>query len=116
MSEPKPLASLNGSLLARKGSAKPAMRSQLMQPYVPVSTQGTEGANPLEDLGWNDMGEAHGHNQAEILQLTPSPINRIARATASLSWQARCWTTKGSLRWSSSSSAWPVQRIGRMWS
>ena len=80
MSEPKPLASLNGSLLARKGSAKPAMRSQLMQPYVPVSTQGTEGANPLEDLGWNDMGEAHGHNQAEILQLTPAPINREAKA------------------------------------
>ena len=40
----------------------------------------------------------------------------IARATASLSWQARCWTTKGSLRWSSSSSVSPVQRIGRMWS
>lgn len=80
MSEPKPLASLNGSLLARKGSAKPAMRSQLMQPYVPVSTHGTEKANPLEDLGWNDMGEAHGHNQAEILQLTPAPINREAKA------------------------------------
>ena len=75
MSEPKPLASLNGSLLARKGSAKPAMRSQLMQPYAPLGAPSPNESNHLEDLGWNDMGEPHAHGQAEILQLTPAPIN-----------------------------------------
>ena len=52
MSDPKPLASLGPQLLARKGSARPAMRPAL-------------GALALQsfdldqdDLGWNDMGEA----------------------------------------------------------
>lgn len=42
-------ASLNPTLLARKGGAKPAMRPQLGP--IPAS----QPAN-LEDLGWNDMG------------------------------------------------------------
>lgn len=50
MMEPKPLASLSSSLLARKGAARPAMRRQLVQ-------GGGLSAGPLhEDLGWNDMG------------------------------------------------------------
>lgn len=49
MSEPKPLASLSSSLLARKGGAKPAMRRQGMA--FP-----TESDHENEDLGWNDMG------------------------------------------------------------
>ncbi|MEP2104109.1 MAG: hypothetical protein ABJP02_13670 [Parasphingorhabdus sp.] len=49
MSEPKPLASLSSSLLARKGGAKPAMRRQGMA--VP-----SEPDHENEDLGWNDMG------------------------------------------------------------
>ncbi len=49
MSEPKPLASLSSSLLARKGGAKPAMRRQGMA--FP-----TEQDHENEDLGWNDMG------------------------------------------------------------
>ncbi len=49
MSEPKPLASLSSSLLARKGGAKPAMRRQGMA--FP-----TEQDHETEDLGWNDMG------------------------------------------------------------
>lgn len=44
--EAKPFASLSSGLLARKGSAKPAMRPQGF---------GQVG-NGLEDLGWNDMG------------------------------------------------------------
>ena len=43
MSETKPLASLSAGLLARKGSAKPAMRPQMY--------------HAQDDLGWNDMGE-----------------------------------------------------------
>ena len=44
MAAPKPLASLSSGLLARPGTAKPAMRPQAF------------GNQSLEDLGWNDMG------------------------------------------------------------
>ena len=47
MSEPKPFASLSSGLLARKGSARPAMRPQGL---------GGFGGGSMEDLGWNDMG------------------------------------------------------------
>lgn len=49
MGEPKPMASLSSSLLARKGQAKPAMRPQGFAGF------GMMG-NATEDLGWNDMG------------------------------------------------------------
>ncbi|MFM9829408.1 MAG: hypothetical protein ACKVOB_11800 [Sphingomonas sp.] len=47
----KPLASLSSGLLARKGQARPAMRPQGFAGF---------NATPqnLEDLGWNDMGDA----------------------------------------------------------
>lgn len=50
MGEPKPIASLSGILLARKGLARPAMRrpSMLSGDGSPAMTQ--------DDLGWNDMG------------------------------------------------------------
>jgi hypothetical protein len=56
MSEPKPFASLSPSLLARKGAAKPAMRPQSFR----FNNDGASLAaanEPLEDLGWNDMGD-----------------------------------------------------------
>lgn len=54
MNEPKPFASLTGSILARKGSARPAMRPQTAQ----FSYDASSAARQLEeDLGWNDMGE-----------------------------------------------------------
>ena len=46
MGEPKAFASLSSGLLARKGSAKPAMRPQGF---------GQVGSS-MEDLGWDDMG------------------------------------------------------------
>ena len=64
-------ASLSSGLLARKGTAKPAMRPQ--------------GFTPIEDLGWNDMGghvpqepepyeiEAPEHVPSSIAALTPAP-------------------------------------------
>lgn len=58
MAEPKPLASLSSGLLARKGQAKPAMRRQGFEAMV-----GT-GPAPLDDLGWNDMGEEHSPSPA----------------------------------------------------
>ena len=72
MNEARPYASLSSGLLARKGSAKPAMRPQ--------------GFSSLEDLGWNDMGydPAAGqqaeapeplpeHVPSSIVALTPAP-------------------------------------------
>ena len=47
-SNAKPLASLSSGLLARKGHARPAMRPQGFHSH----------AMNLEDLGWNDMGDA----------------------------------------------------------
>ena len=65
MSEAKPFASLSSGLLARKGAAKPAMRPQGF---------GSFGGS-LEDLGWNDMGQAADlppeHVPSSIEALTP---------------------------------------------
>lgn len=68
MSAVKPLASLSSSLLARKGAAKPAMRPQFVldnddQPQLVVGNGQaipalTRAEADLNDLGWNDLGEA----------------------------------------------------------
>ena len=57
-------ASLNPTLLARKGGAKPAMRPQLgpIPNGIPAN---------LEDLGWNDMGIEKEKGEATIIPLTP---------------------------------------------
>ena len=77
MNDPKPLASLGPSLLARKGAAKPAMR-----PQAPGFTAVKETAQSLEDLGWIDMGEddAASDHSAEVLQLTAAPANPASEA------------------------------------
>ena len=74
MSEPKPFASLSSGLLARKGTAKPAMRPQGF---------GQFGAS-LEDLGWNDMGHApqaaqaaHPAFEEPEIERSPSPISAL---------------------------------------
>ena len=59
MTEAKSFASLSPTLLARKGAAKPAMKPQ----WASLPTYSTEVPLPptgeeLEDLGWNDMGDA----------------------------------------------------------
>jgi len=79
MFEPKPIASLSSSLLARKGDARPAIR----RAYVPMAS-----ANPAPiplyrqnenvDLGWNDMGEdspptVH-EQQKRIVRNFPAPV------------------------------------------
>ena len=72
MSETKPFASLSPSLLARKGAARPAMRSQLQAlhvqaaPYVEqneayhaeyprIVDGGSSDLATDNDLGWNDI-------------------------------------------------------------
>jgi hypothetical protein len=71
MNEPRTYASLSSGLLARKGTAKPAMRPQ--------------GFTGFEDLGWNDMGHEPSpeeafdtadlpeHVPSSIAALTPAP-------------------------------------------
>lgn len=102
MSEPKPFASLSPGLLARKGSARPAMRPQL-QPLsfeeqnrlVFGSRNAAASATPAvteDDLGWNDMGwddtDRDGGSAeqaapatrlpaaapAEVVAITPEPV------------------------------------------
>ncbi|MBD3730619.1 MAG: hypothetical protein IE933_13040 [Sphingomonadales bacterium] len=72
-------ASLGPSLLARKGGAKPAMRPQLGA----LSPMAISEEN-FDDLGWNDMGDedAHDHQPAQIVPLTPSPANAETAAEA----------------------------------
>lgn len=65
MGEPT-FASLNPSLLARKGGAKPAMRPQHGLPAPQVAVQ-----DQLEDLGWNDMGTSDDTSD-NVVSLTDS--------------------------------------------
>lgn len=74
-------ASLNSSLLARKGGARPAMRPQsALIGGINVAT----APDTVEDLGWNDMGaeEDEPAREAEVLKLTPSPANPATAAEA----------------------------------
>ncbi|MCE7798485.1 hypothetical protein LWE61_18255 [Sphingobium sufflavum] len=61
----KPAASLTAGLLARKGMAQPAMRRQT------VTGLGPRAVTPLDDLGWNDMGEDRGE---AIAPINPAPV------------------------------------------
>jgi predicted HicB family RNase H-like nuclease len=75
-------ASLNQSLLARKGGAKPAMRPQL----GPITANTAQAAADLEDLGWNDMG----HDEtAKVVPIQPAsndeiPTLKLATKTSSI--------------------------------
>jgi hypothetical protein len=70
MRENKQFASLSSGLLARKGTAKPAMRPQGF---------GSFGAN-LEDLGWNDMGQAE--EVEPMPHHVPSPVSALTPSIA----------------------------------
>ena len=62
-------ASLSSGLLARKGTAKPAMRPQ--------------GFTPIDDLGWNDMGyapQAEEEFEVEVPEHVPSSIAALTPA------------------------------------
>jgi hypothetical protein len=66
------IGSLSSSLLARKGQARPAMRSQ--------GFGGFSAGQGLEDLGWNDMGLSDAAPPppadpvAPIAQAAPTPV------------------------------------------
>ncbi|MGH6616974.1 hypothetical protein [Sphingomonas sp.] len=62
--QPKPFASLSSTLLARKGTARPAMRPQGFGGFGALQTQ--------DDLGWNDMGDPHdGHGHHDVPPAVP---------------------------------------------
>ena len=72
MTESKSFASLSPTLLARKGAAKPAMKPQwgslpTYSTEVPLPPTGDE----LEDLGWNDMGDAEEADSIVVAFGTP---------------------------------------------
>lgn len=73
-------ASLNSSLLARKGGARPAMRPQ----SALIAGHAAALSETMEDLGWNDMGadDEPETREGEVLQLTPSPANPATAARA----------------------------------
>ncbi|MBU6206087.1 MAG: hypothetical protein KGQ42_00210 [Alphaproteobacteria bacterium] len=73
MAEPKPIASLSSGLLARKGSARPAMR-----PHGLINFGNAAVVPENDDLGWNDMGHEAGPTppvpiEAHI-ELPPVPV------------------------------------------
>lgn len=70
MSASKPLASLSPSLLARKGSARPAMRPQLAITFDEQSRFLAQ-----DDLGWNDLGEDIA--EAPVLAEQPVVVQQI---------------------------------------
>lgn len=72
MTEPKPLASLSSTLLARKGQAKPAMRPQGFAGFGMTAATAVH-----DDLGWNDMGHEAQQPSAEIV-----PIHAAVEAEA----------------------------------
>ena len=85
MADPKPIASLSPTLLARKGGAKPAMRPQASALLVSHDEPAEH-----EDLGWNDMG----HGQVSRGEVVPigrdlPHVVRQQRAIASALGEAR---------------------------
>lgn len=71
-------ASLGPTLLARKGGAKPAMRPQL----APLPGMAPVEAEKLEDLGWNDMGDAEEGEKRTPVKRKKSTSSKKSGSTA----------------------------------
>ena len=82
MMEPKPFASLTAGLLARKGTARPAMR----RAYVPGMTAPSLPSSVQDDLGWNDMGETHA---PQVTPPAPPPLTVVKSDGAVVQNEAR---------------------------
>lgn len=92
VSEGKSFASLGPMLLARKGTAKPAMRLQIEQSasVSAIHDDFDELANSQDALGWNDMGETDdanaesGCNDDDVITLPVAKSRRKAKKPAKL--------------------------------
>lgn len=83
-------ASLGPRLLARKGGAKPAMRPQAAALPEEIAQATATDGDPLEDLGWNDMGAdqtceatAEPAESAQIVPISGSHISSKAQSNKS---------------------------------
>ncbi|KEO90267.1 hypothetical protein EH31_09260 [Erythrobacter longus] len=72
-------ASLGPTLLARKGGAKPAMRPQI----AALPDIALVDPEMLEDLGWNDMGEAREYGGARRTSSEKRSAKKAKKAAAS---------------------------------
>lgn len=70
--QPKSFASLSSTLLARKGHARPAMRSQGYAGFGGASFGAAP--DPGDDLGWNDMG--HGAHVEPVAAPVPPVLHQ----------------------------------------
>lgn len=77
MTSARGFASLSSTLLARKGGARPAMRS----PLAPAPESAAPAA--LDDLGWNDMGD-RGHGQTAHDHARPGQAQPVMFPPAAL--------------------------------
>ena len=77
IADPRPAASLTGSLLARRGGARPAMRRPTLGGVQIGFPSGFTADSHSDDLGWNDMGEAPG---AVPVPIAPGRIENGADA------------------------------------
>ncbi len=68
MAQPKALASLSSTLLARKGTARPAMRPQGFGGGFSNVT------STADDLGWNDMGAPEPAQAAPVAGPVAGPV------------------------------------------
>lgn len=87
MTESNAFASLGPMLLARKGTAKPAMRAQLTQNdrVAELADDFEDLAESQSDLGWNDMGNDNDvvplrpvRDKSPVRMRQPSPVRRKA--------------------------------------
>ena len=76
-------ASLGPRLLARKGGAKPAMRPQAAALPEEIAKATAADGDPLDDLGWNDMGgDTPVEAEASVQQSTADIVPISAKANA----------------------------------
>lgn len=74
IAEPRPAASLTGSLLARRGSARPAMRRPTLGGVQIGFPKDAVDAVQSDDLGWNDMGDTPEEALPAVAKAIPVPI------------------------------------------
>lgn len=86
MDAPRSFASLRPALLARKGGARPAMRSQMAAEPASVEEHPADDYPADNDLGWNDFGHDDTGLEADNAELSAPefadervvPISRMA--------------------------------------